>query len=42
MPDVALIGVLALFGIAAYFQAQRFEREYGRTPFGWLPAVGAG
>ena len=26
-----------LFAIAAWKEAQRFERQYGRTPWGWHP-----
>jgi hypothetical protein len=35
---IALIFAV-VFGIAAYQEANRFARRYGRTPFGWAPIV---
>ncbi len=31
--------LLVVFGIAGYQESRRFEREYGRTPWGWSPWI---
>lgn len=33
--------ILCLFGLAGYQEAQRFERQYGRTPWGLSPWIWA-
>lgn len=39
--NVALLVFAVLFGVAGYQEARRFERQYGRTPWGWDPWVWA-
>src|SRR3954470_575120 len=34
---VAQLVLAGVFALAGYKEAQRFGREYGRTPWGWRP-----
>jgi hypothetical protein len=37
----ALLVFAVLFGLLAWREAARFEKRYGRTPWGWHPSVWA-
>jgi len=41
MPLYLRLTLIAVFALAGYQRARWFERRYGRTPWGWRPAVWA-
>ena len=41
MPLYVRLAIIAVFALAGYQRAGWFERRYGRTPWGWHPAIWA-
>jgi hypothetical protein len=37
--DSGVLIFAVVFGIAGYGEANRFNKRYGRTPFGWSPII---
>jgi hypothetical protein len=39
MLQVVYVIISLVFGLAGYREGLRFEREYGRSPWGWHPLI---
>ena len=39
MPSYLSLILLVVFFVAGFLEARRFETQYGRTPWGWSPAL---